>query len=178
MRTRHMRVGFLGRWGMYACPQCLPSDMFLSEAGPGRFGGTPGIRHRHLPCHTMPCVQYCTRYRRRLEPNYSDGPPFNEKSSSAEERCSVGIRKPVSTAFVRWAGISKGVQNNSVGIDLVEIKLRPFLKDQNHTIPYHTIKRKQSVIYVQGKQDDMALTSPPKSHFWGNLPSLWETKWQ
>ena len=20
-------IGFLGRWGTYACPQCLPSDM-------------------------------------------------------------------------------------------------------------------------------------------------------
>ena len=58
-------------------------------------------------------------------PNYSDGPPFNEKSSSDAERCSVG--KPVSTAFVRWVGISKGVKKNSVGIDLVE---RPFLKAQ------------------------------------------------
>ena len=58
--------------------------------------------------------------------NYSDGPPFNEKSSSNGERCSV--EKPVSAAFVRWVGISKGVQKNSVGIDLVE---RLFLKTQS-----------------------------------------------
>ena len=61
-----------------------------------------------------------------LESNCSDGLPFNEKSSSDGERCSVG--KPVSTAFVRWEGISKGVQKNSVGIDLVE---RLFLKAQS-----------------------------------------------
>ena len=58
--------------------------------------------------------------------NYFDGPPFNEKSSSNGERCSVG--KAVSAAFVRWVGISKGVQKNSVGIDLVE---RLFLKTQS-----------------------------------------------
>ena len=36
-------IGFLGRWGTYVCPQCLPVQFSLvtlplAEAGPGRFG--------------------------------------------------------------------------------------------------------------------------------------------
>ena len=38
---------------MYACPQCLPSDI-VSIRSWTRTLRPPGIRHRHLPCHTMP----------------------------------------------------------------------------------------------------------------------------
>ena len=31
-------MGFLGRWGNYACPQCRLVTLSLSEAEPGRFG--------------------------------------------------------------------------------------------------------------------------------------------
>ena len=55
-------IGFLGRWGTYACPQCLPSDMVrytlsLSEAGPGRFGRQVSVTDicHTIPCHTIPC---------------------------------------------------------------------------------------------------------------------------
>ena len=47
-------IGFLGRWGMYACPQCLPSDTVPIRSWT-RTLRPPGIRHRHLPYHTMPC---------------------------------------------------------------------------------------------------------------------------
>ena len=47
-------TGFLGRWGTHACPQCLPSDIVPIRSWT-RTLRRPGIRHRHLPCHAMPC---------------------------------------------------------------------------------------------------------------------------
>ena len=47
-------AGFLGRWGMHACPQCLPSDIVPIRSWT-RTLRRPGVRHRHLPCHAMPC---------------------------------------------------------------------------------------------------------------------------
>ena len=44
-------VGFLGRWGTHACPQCLPSGTVPIRSWT-RTLRPPGIRHRHLPCHT------------------------------------------------------------------------------------------------------------------------------
>ena len=38
---------------MYACPQCLPSDIVPIRSWT-RTLRRPGIRHRHLPCHAMP----------------------------------------------------------------------------------------------------------------------------
>ena len=46
-------IGFLGRWGTYACPQCLPSDIVPIRSWT-RTLRPPGIRHRHLPYHTIP----------------------------------------------------------------------------------------------------------------------------
>ena len=53
-------IGFLGRWGTHACPQCLPSDTVpirswtwtLTTLRPS------DIRHRHLPCHAMPSFTF------------------------------------------------------------------------------------------------------------------------
>ena len=47
---------FPGRWGTYACPQCLPSDTVPIRSWT-RTLRPPDIRHRHLPHHghTMPC---------------------------------------------------------------------------------------------------------------------------
>ena len=50
MRT----IGFLGRWGTYACPHCLPSDIVPIRSWTWRTLRLPAIRHRHLPYHTMP----------------------------------------------------------------------------------------------------------------------------
>ena len=48
-------IGLLGRWGTYACPQCLPSDIVRIRSW-ARTLRRPGIRHRHLPYHTtIPC---------------------------------------------------------------------------------------------------------------------------
>ena len=46
-------IGFLGRWGTHACPQCLPSGTVPIRSWT-RTLRRPGIRHRHLPYHTMP----------------------------------------------------------------------------------------------------------------------------
>ena len=53
-------IGFLGRWGTYACPQCLPSDIVPIRSWT-RTLRPPGIRHRHLPYHTIPWVCYRRR---------------------------------------------------------------------------------------------------------------------
>ena len=56
IRTDHVpNMGFLGRWGTYACPQCLPSDIVPIRSWT-RTLRRPGIRHRHLPYHTMPLL--------------------------------------------------------------------------------------------------------------------------
>ena len=49
----YINMGFLGRWGTYACPQCLPSDTVPIRSWT-RTLRRPGIRHRHLPYHTIP----------------------------------------------------------------------------------------------------------------------------
>ena len=49
----YINIGFLGRWGTYACPQCLPSDTVPIRSWT-RTLRPPGIRHRHLPYHTIP----------------------------------------------------------------------------------------------------------------------------
>ena len=49
-------IGFLGRWGTYACPQCLPSGTVPIRSWT-RTLRRPGIRHRHhstIPYHTIP----------------------------------------------------------------------------------------------------------------------------
>ena len=48
-------IGFLGRWGTYACPQCLPGDSVPIRSWT-RTLWPPGIRHRHLPYHTIPSL--------------------------------------------------------------------------------------------------------------------------
>ena len=57
------RIGFLGRWGTYACPQCLPSEIVPIRSWT-RTLWRPGIRHRHLPYHmfyhTIPYHQHHT----------------------------------------------------------------------------------------------------------------------
>ena len=53
------KIGFLGRWGTYACPQCLPSDTVPIRSWT-RTLRPPGIRHRHLPYHGMVCTPYHT----------------------------------------------------------------------------------------------------------------------
>ena len=47
------KIGFLGRWGTYACPQCLPRDIVPIRSWT-RTLRPPGIRHRHPPYHTIP----------------------------------------------------------------------------------------------------------------------------
>ena len=49
----HINIGFLGRWGTYACPQCLPSDIVPIRSWTWTLR-PPDIRHRHLPCHAIP----------------------------------------------------------------------------------------------------------------------------
>ena len=49
----YINIGFLGRCGTYACPQCLPSDTVPIRSWT-RTLRPPGIRHRHLPCHAIP----------------------------------------------------------------------------------------------------------------------------
>ena len=49
-------IGFLGRKGTYACPQCLPSDTVPIRSWTWMHR-PPVIGHRHLPYHTIP---YCT----------------------------------------------------------------------------------------------------------------------
>ena len=50
------RIGFLGRWGTYARPQCLPSDTVPIRSWT-RTLRPPVIPHRHLPYHTtIPCM--------------------------------------------------------------------------------------------------------------------------
>ena len=53
----YINVGFLGRWGTHACPQCLPSDIVPIRSWT-RTLRPPGIRHRHLPYHTIPNDQH------------------------------------------------------------------------------------------------------------------------
>ena len=53
-------IGFLGRWGTYACPQCLPSDIVPIRSWT-RTLRPPGIRHRHLPYHAIPCTYHAIR---------------------------------------------------------------------------------------------------------------------
>ena len=54
-RSHATNIGFLGRWGTYACPQCLSSDIVPIRSWT-RTLRPPGIRRRHLPCHTMPSL--------------------------------------------------------------------------------------------------------------------------
>ena len=49
----YINIGFLGRWGTYAYPQCLPSGTVPIRSWT-RTPRRPGIRHRHLPYHTIP----------------------------------------------------------------------------------------------------------------------------
>ena len=49
----YINIGFLERWGTYACPQCLPSDIVPMRSWT-RTLRPPGIRHRHLPYHHTP----------------------------------------------------------------------------------------------------------------------------
>ena len=44
---------FNGRWGTYACPQCLPRTLSLSEERTWTLR-PPAILHRPLPYHTIP----------------------------------------------------------------------------------------------------------------------------
>ena len=45
-------TGFLGGWGTYACPQCLPSDTVPVRSWTWTLR-PPDVRHRHLPCHAI-----------------------------------------------------------------------------------------------------------------------------
>ena len=49
----YTNIGFLGRWGTYARPQCLPSDTVPIRSWT-RTLRPPGIRRRHLPYDTIP----------------------------------------------------------------------------------------------------------------------------
>ena len=49
----YITIGFLGRWGTYACPQCLPSGTVPIRSWTWTLW-PPGIHHRHLPYHTIP----------------------------------------------------------------------------------------------------------------------------
>ena len=53
----YINVEFLGRWCTYACPQCLSSDTVPIRSWT-RTLRLPGIRHRHLPYHTIPTLHY------------------------------------------------------------------------------------------------------------------------
>ena len=66
-------IGFLGRWGGYACPQCLSSmvvTLSLSEAGPGRFSGQPSSTDIY---HTMHGLRSCLSA--RTQPLTATGAP-------------------------------------------------------------------------------------------------------
>ena len=54
-------VGFLGRWGIYACPQCLPSDTVPIRSWT-RTLRPLGIRHRHLLYHGCATVDATSGY--------------------------------------------------------------------------------------------------------------------
>ena len=45
-------IGFLGRWGTCACPQCLPSDTVPIRSWTWTLR-RPDIRHRQLPYHAI-----------------------------------------------------------------------------------------------------------------------------
>ena len=77
---------------------------------PWRLGGVSKFLRRKIGTNYE--VSHLVNGTGWLMANYSDEPPFNEKSSSNGERCSVG--KAVSAAFVRWVGISKGVPKKTV----------------------------------------------------------------
>ena len=54
----YVNIGFLRRWGVYACPQCLPSDIVPIRSWTWKLR-PPDIRHSHLTYHTIP---YHTHY--------------------------------------------------------------------------------------------------------------------
>ena len=57
-------MGFLGRWGTHACPQCLLSGTVPIRSWT-RTLRRPGIRHEHLPCHaTNPQVMCVVNFGR------------------------------------------------------------------------------------------------------------------
>ena len=51
----YINIGYLGRWGTHACPQCLPSDTVPIRSWT-RTPRRPGIRHRHLPYQPIMCI--------------------------------------------------------------------------------------------------------------------------
>ena len=59
--TDWTEVPRLGRWGTYACPQCLPSDTVPIRNWTWTFR-PPVIRHRHLPYHGCATVDAPSGY--------------------------------------------------------------------------------------------------------------------
>ena len=54
----YINVGFLGRWGTYACPQCLPSGTVPIRSWTWTLR-PPGIRHRHGCLCLCLCLSLC-----------------------------------------------------------------------------------------------------------------------
>ena len=81
---------------MYACPQCLPSDIVPIRSWT-RTLRPPGIRHRHLPYHTIPyhTIPYHTTFSPTNEAsptsdnNYSTIPPPYPPSLVTQHWCRV-----------------------------------------------------------------------------------------
>ena len=80
----YINIGFLGRWGTYACPQCLPSDVVPIRSWTWTLRPS-GIRHRHLPYHTIP---YVIR-NRRLNSVVLSAPLRSVQFSLAGARCAA-----------------------------------------------------------------------------------------
>ena len=102
-------IGFLGKWGTYACPQCLPSDIAPIRSWTWTLR-LPGIRHKHLPYHTIPCARY-------------------ERHPS--------VRMMVCTDRGLFLFVFSAACNGASG-PLLCVYLLNFAYN-DHTIPYHTI---------------------------------------
>ena len=94
-----------------SCPQCLPSDIVPIRSWT-RTLRRPGIRHRHLPYHAMPALNFCNLTR-----------VSREVGASLEHVCLVTLSL-VDT--LSEAGPGRFGRQTSV-------------TDIYHTIPYHTI---------------------------------------
>ena len=98
-------IGFLGRWGTHACPQCLPSDIVPVRSWT-RTLRRPGIRHRHLPCHAMPCHHLAAHAMHgarscpsaRTQPPTATGAPSQTSAGSAMS-CHTTTRSPPRPVF-------------------------------------------------------------------------------
>ena len=119
----YINIGFLGRWGTCACPQCLPSDTVPIRSWT-RTLRPPGIRHRHLPYHhtTIP-----------------------GRSSSVQPSVLVGLRSVHNTGTVRTCYLRNPTIRQKTftarACSVISVAATRISLVRNicpyHTIPYH-----------------------------------------